>query len=148
MAGSKRRAFPVPLWGNGSALSPIYKGDSDFQFIHSSAGSWSSMASSCIISLTPPYYTSLAMLPSASYFWPARLISSYGKGYFALCPAHRRGHFIKWAEPKYGASPKPDTCPVLRRRRPKTGLRNGFIWRTSPFQTLFGGVFLSSTMLL
>ena len=70
------------------------------------------------------------------------------KGYFASSLAHRRGHFIKWAEPKYGASPKPDTCPVLRRRRPKTGLRNGFIWRTSPFRTLFGGVFLSSTMLL
>ena len=67
---------------------------------------------------------------------------------FCLIPAHRRGHFINWAEPKYGASPKPDTCPILQRRRPKTGLQNGFIWRTFPFRTLFSGVLLSSTMLL
>ena len=56
--------------------------------------------------------------------------------------------FIKWAEPKYGASPILDICPVPRRSRPKTGLQNGFIWRTFPFRTLFGGVFLSSAMLL
>ena len=70
------------------------------------------------------------------------------KRLFCLVPRTQRGHFIKWAEPKYGASPIPDTCPVLQRSHPKTGLQNGFIWRTFPFRTLFGGVFLSSTMLL
>ena len=40
------------------------------------------------------------------------------KRLFASSLAHRGGHFIKWAEPIYGASPGPDTCPVLRRRRP------------------------------
>ena len=49
-----------------------------------------------------------------------------GKGYSALCPVLRRGQYIKWAEPKCGASPGLDIYPEPQRRRPKTGLRNGF----------------------
>ena len=148
MAGSKRRASPIPPTVSGCALSHICYEVSGLQYTHSSAGSWSFTASSCIISPLLPYYTSPVMLPFVSCFWATRLILSCGRGYSALCPVHRRGHYIKWAEPKYGASPGPDTCPVPRRIRPKTGLRSGFTWRTSPFQTLFGGVFLSSTTLL
>ena len=75
----------------------------------------------------PPYYTLLAMSPFASCCWAVRLISSYGRGYSASYPVHRRGQYTKWAESKYGASPGPDICPVLRRRHPKIGLRSGFI---------------------
>ena len=68
------------------------------------------------------------------------------KRLFCLVPRTQGGHFIKWVEPKYGASPVRDTCPVPRRSRPKTGLQNGFIRRTFPFRTLFGRVFLSPAM--
>ena len=41
-------------------------------------------------------------------------------------------NFIKWPEPNYGVSLGPDIYPVPQRRHPRTGLRNGFIWMTSP----------------
>ena len=44
------------------------------------------------------------------------------KELFCLCPVLRRGRYIKWAEPKCGASPGPDIYPEPQRRRPKTGL--------------------------
>ena len=44
-----------------------------------------------------------------------------------MCPVLRRGPYIKWAEPKCGASPGSDIYPEPQRRRPRTGLRNGFI---------------------
>ena len=67
------------------------------------------------------------------------------KRLFCLVPRTQRGSLYQVGGVEM---PLPDTCPVPRRSRLKTGLRNGFIWRTSPFQTQFGGVFLSSTMLL
>ena len=146
--GEQAESFPSPSMGERVCLVPYLLRGSDFQFIHSSVGSWSSTASNYTISPLPPFYISPAMLLSASCSWAARLTSSCGKGYFASSLAHRGGHFIKWAEPKYGASPIPDTCPVPRRSCPKTALQNGFIWTTFPFRPLFSGVFLSSTMLL
>ena len=40
------------------------------------------------------------MWPFASCSWAAKLTLSCGRGYSALCPVHRRGQYIKWAEPK------------------------------------------------
>ena len=70
------------------------------------------------------------------------------KRLFCLVLRTQKGSLYQVGRAKYGASPRPDTRPILQRRRPKTGLRSGFTWRTSLFQTLFGVVFLSSTMLL
>ena len=70
------------------------------------------------------------------------------KRLFCLVPRTQKGSLYQVGKPKYGTSPRLDICPVLQRRHPKTGLWSGFIWRTYPFQTLFGGVFLSSTILL
>ena len=53
--------------------------------------------------------------------------SRCGRSCSALCPILRRGRYIKWTEPNYGASPGQDIYPEPRRRRPKTSLRNGFI---------------------
>ena len=49
------------------------------------------------------------------------------KRFSAWCPALKRGLYIKWAELKCGISPGPDIYPEPQRRRPRTGLRNGFI---------------------
>ncbi len=76
-----------------------------------------------------------------------RLISDCGRSYFASCPVPRKGQCIKWAEPKYGASPGPDIYPKPRRRRPKTGLQNGSTWRTPLCRIQFGSASLNSTML-
>ena len=59
------------------------------------------------------------------------------KRLFCLVPALTRGPYIKWAAPKYGALPGPDIHPEPLRRRPKTGLRNGFIWKTPHYRTQF-----------
>ena len=130
--GEQAENFPCPSMGEWVCLVPYLLRGLEFQFIRSSTGSWSSTASNYTISPLPPFYISPAMLLSASCSWAARLTSSCEKGYFASSLAHRGGHFIKWAEPKYGASSVPDTCPVPRRSRPKTSLRNGLYGGRSP----------------
>ena len=130
------RACHLQWWGASGELSLSLYGGAGLP------------CSNYTISPLPTFYISPAMLLSASCSWAARLTSSCEKGYFALSLAHRGNHFIKWAEQKYATSPIAETCPVPRRSRPKTVLQNGFIWRTFPFRTLFGGVFLSSAMLL
>ena len=45
---------------------------------------------------------------------------------FCLVPRNHEGQYLKWAEPKYGASPIPDICPAHQGRHPKNGLPNGF----------------------
>ena len=60
---------------------------------------------------------------------------------------HTPRRYIKWAEPKYGASSGPDIYPAPRRRRPKTGLRNGSTWRTPLCRIQFGSASRSSAML-
>ena len=87
-------------------------------------------------------------------FTPASIL--HIAGYVALCELFLgcEAHFELWKRlfclvphtQRGSLSPEPDTCPVPRRSHPKTGLRNGFIWRMFPFRTLFGGVFLSSAM--
>ena len=49
------------------------------------------------------------------------------KKLFCLVPRSQEGSIYKWAEPNYGASPGPDIYLEPQRRRPKTGLQNGFI---------------------
>ena len=70
------------------------------------------------------------------------------KRLFCLVPVLTRGRYIKWAEPKYGASPGPDIYPELRRRRPKTGLRSGSIWKMPHSRIQFGSASRSLATLL
>ena len=70
------------------------------------------------------------------------------KDCFASYPVLTRGRYIKWAEPKYGASPGPDIYPELRRRRPKTSLPSDSIWKMPRCRIQFGSASRSSSMLL
>src|SRR3954471_23887161 len=79
-------------------------------------------------SLTPASILHIAgYVAFCELFLGCRLISHYGRSCSALCPILRGGQYIKWAEPKYGASPGPDIYPESRRRCPKTGPQSGFI---------------------
>src|SRR4051794_14275357 len=99
------------------------------------------MAFNCTISLLPPSCTLQVMLLFASYSWVVRPILNCGGSYYASSPVTKRDQYLKWAEPRYGASPGPGTCPARRRRHPKSGLPNGSISRTSPFLTRSEWVF-------
>ena len=78
--------------------------------------------------LTPASILHIAgFVALVSCSWASSPILRCGRDCFASYPVLTRGRYIKWAEPKYGASLRPDIYPAPRRRRPKTGLRNGFI---------------------
>ena len=73
--------------------------------------------------------------------------SGYGRSCSASSLATRGNPYVKWAEPKYGASPRPDTCPVLLGRHLRTGPRSGFMLMTFPFRIQSGRASLSSMTL-
>ena len=71
--------------------------------------------------------------PFASYSWVVRPILNFGEGYSASSRVITRNQYLKWGEPKYGASPRPDTYPTHQGRHSKSGLPNSSILRTSHF---------------
>src|SRR4051794_25373937 len=101
------------------------------------------MAFNYTTSLLPPSCISRVTSLFASYSWVARPIFNCGGSYSASSLATKTDQYLKWAEPRYGVSPRPDTCPAHRRRHPKSGHPNGSILRTSPFLTQFEWVFLN-----
>lgn len=52
-----------------------------------------------------------------------------------LIPPNQGDQYSKWEEPRYGASPGPNTCLACRRRLSKSGLPNGAILMMSLFPT-------------
>ena len=98
--GEQAESFPCPsmgervclvpylLWGLGFPIHPFLHGLLEFY------------------SLQLHNFTPASILHIAGYvalcelFWAAKLISSYGRGYSASYPVHKRGQYIKWAEPR------------------------------------------------
>ena len=138
--------FPNPSEGERVCFIPyLLRGVGfHFQFICSSEGFWNTMASNCTTSLWPPSCTSQVTSLFASYSWVVRPILNCGESYSVSFRATTRDQYLKCAKPKYGASPRPDTYPAHQRRHPKSGPTNGFILKTSSFQSQFGGDSLSS----